>query len=94
MSKMKTLKLERGIGRGEKTLDSVQLREATAGDMRGLKLLDVLQFDVDALAKLLPRISQPALVEQEVYQFTMTDLAGVMNIMADFTETSTKPRIQ
>ncbi|PID66597.1 MAG: phage tail protein [Gammaproteobacteria bacterium] len=91
MSQTKKLNLVTGITRGDKTIKQIDLREPKAGDLRGLKLLDVMQFDTDALAKLLPRISSPALTEQDVYQFSFADLGEVMEVISAFMETSTQP---
>ncbi|KFA28137.1 tail protein, partial [Xanthomonas vasicola pv. vasculorum NCPPB 1326] len=47
--------------RGEQTITQINVRKPGAGELRGLKLTDVLQLDVTALATLLPRISSPTL---------------------------------
>lgn len=50
------------------------LTEPTAGQMRGLKLIDVLQMDVTAMIKLIPRIVSPAMTEAEVAELSPADL--------------------
>lgn len=84
MSTNKTLTLNTGVNRDGKAITEITLTPPTAGHLRGLKLLDVLQFDVDTLAKLLPRISQPTLTEQDVYQFGLKDLAATTEVLAGF----------
>lgn len=45
-----------------------------AGELRGLSLVDVLNMQFNALQKLLPRITIPALTEHEVAQLDVADL--------------------
>ena len=67
--------LTRPIVRGETSVDFVTLREPDAGAMRGLKLLDVMQMDVSALIRLIPRIAEPYLAEAEVALMGPADIA-------------------
>ncbi|QND86517.1 Phage tail assembly chaperone [Chromobacterium vaccinii] len=66
--------LETPIKRGETAIDSIELRRPGAGELRGLKLADVLQLDVDAAIKLLPRVTSPALIADEVARMDPADL--------------------
>ena len=74
----KTVTLDQAIQRGDTTITDVQLRKPKAGEMRGLNMADVLQMDVNALTKLLPRITD--LTEKEVNDMDPADLlkAGVV----------------
>lgn len=58
--------LQSSIHRGETSIDAVSLRKPTAGELRGVSLVDLLQMDVDAISKVLPRITTPTLLEQEI----------------------------
>lgn len=66
--------LDRPIQRAGQTISSLQLRKPTAGELRGLSLVAVLQMDVDALATLLPRISAPVIHKPEVLAMDPADL--------------------
>lgn len=66
--------LDRPIQRAGQTIDALQLRKPTAGELRGLSLVAVLQMDVDALATLLPRISAPVIHKPEVMAMDPADL--------------------
>ena len=88
--------LTRPIARGETTVAFVTLREPDAGAMRGLKLLDVMQMDVSALIRLIPRIADPYLSEADVAlmgpaDFTRLGMAvvGFFNGAADSPDTPT-----
>ena len=62
----KTVTLDQAIQRGDTTITEIQLRKPKAGEMRGLNMTDVVQMDVNALTKLLPRITTPILTEAEI----------------------------
>lgn len=73
---LKPIRLNTPIKRAGEAADvtSVTLRKPQPGEMRGLKLLDVLQLDVNALIVLLPRITSPALTGDEVATMPVDDL--------------------
>ncbi|MGR3501616.1 phage tail assembly protein [Pseudaestuariivita sp.] len=56
-----------------KPVKHIQLRKPKAGDMRGLKMTNILQMDVSAMITLIPRISTPALTPQQVDQMEVMD---------------------
>lgn len=70
----KVITLDTPIQRGDTTITDVQLRKPQSGELRGLNLADVLQMDVNALTKLLPRITTPSLTEAEVCNLDPADL--------------------
>ncbi|AOD13556.1 phage tail assembly protein [Xanthomonas fragariae] len=69
--------LDQPIVRGEQTISELKVRKPGAGELRGLKLTDVLQLDVTALATLLPRISSPTLTTADVNAMDPADLLAV-----------------
>ncbi|TWQ31275.1 phage tail assembly protein, partial [Xanthomonas vasicola] len=69
--------LDQPIVRGEQTITQINVRKPGAGELRGLKLTDVLQLDVTALATLLPRISSPTLTNADVNAMDPADLLAV-----------------
>lgn len=67
--------LSRPIVRGDKqTIAEIRIREPGAGELRGLKLFDVIQLDVGTLHELLPRLTQPLLTKDEVRALRLCDL--------------------
>lgn len=66
--------LDKPFTRGSNTIDSLTLRKPASGELRGVSLLDLMQMDVQALSKVLPRISQPSLTTQEVAAMDPADL--------------------
>ena len=72
-----TVKLGTPIARDGGEIEQVTLRKPKAGELRGLNLQDILQSDVGALIKLVPRISDPALIDSEVEDLEADDLAEI-----------------
>ena len=58
--------LDKPIKRAGQTIDKVTLIEPNAGTLRGVSLAAVAQSEVDALIKVLPRMTYPALTTQEL----------------------------
>ncbi len=63
---MNTMTLTQPVTRGETTINQLSLRKPDVGTLRGLKMTDILQMDVNAMMVLLPRITEPALLPAEV----------------------------
>lgn len=69
-----TITLEEPLQRGDTQITSVDVRRPGAGELRGLKLVEVLNMDVSALATLLPRITNPTLTSGDVAALDPADL--------------------
>lgn len=80
----KTMTLDVPIQRGDQTIHSIALRKPTAGDLRGVSISDVLQMQVTALVKVLPRISIPTLTEADVNKMDLADLTEAAGKLASF----------
>ena len=79
-----TITLDTPIARGETTIDEIIVRKPTAGELRGVALSDVLQLQVDALVKITPRLSSPALTEPEMRNLDPADLVQIGGVIAGF----------
>lgn len=66
--------LDKPITRGANTHKSLTLRKPSSGELRGVSLLELMQMDVQALGKVLPRITTPSLTTQEVAAMDPADL--------------------
>lgn len=80
----KEIPLDQAIARGEQTIDTITLRKPAAGELRGVALTDLLQLDVAALQKVLPRISMPTITEQDVARMDPADLVQMGTAVAGF----------
>jgi len=76
--------LEEPIKRGDTKITEITLRKPAAGELRGLKLTDLLHGDVNATIRLVPRISQPTLTEQDVAAMDIADLVLCADAVAVF----------
>lgn len=76
--------LDQPITHGEQTITSITLRKPKVGDLRGISLVEVAQMDVDALAKLLPRIADPVITDIDVHGMDIADLVQAGTVIAGF----------
>ncbi|BFU60752.1 MULTISPECIES: phage tail assembly protein [Rodentibacter] len=78
----KIITLSTPILRGDKQITEITVNKPTVPALKGLKMFDVLQMDVDALQVLLPRVTLPVLhkadfATMEVADFTELSAAAV-----------------
>lgn len=71
------IKLHRPIVRGEHTITHLQLREPSAGELRGLSLAELLQMQTTALVTLLPRVTEPPITKPEASALSAPDLINL-----------------
>lgn len=76
--------LDTPIKRGTTEITKLNLRKPNAGELRGTNLTDLLQMDVIALQRVLPRISDPTLTEQDVAAMDPADLMKCGGKVAGF----------
>ncbi|TCW81020.1 phage tail assembly protein [Burkholderia sp. SRS-46] len=76
--------LDTPIVRGEQTITRITLAKPNAGALRGTSLSALVNLDVDALRKVLPRISTPTLTEMDVATMDPADLVSLGGIFAGF----------
>lgn len=79
-----TITLDTPLERGDKEITEITLRKPNAGSLRGTNLQDLVTLDVNALAKVLPRISEPTLTSQDVYDMDPADLVQLGTAFAGF----------
>ena len=78
------INLDEPLKRGEQTISSVTVRKPAAGELRGVTLSDLLNLEVNALIKVLPRVTSPSLTEQEVARLDPADLVQLGSKVAGF----------
>lgn len=69
---------------GAEPITAVLISKPTTSALRGLKLTDVLQMDVTAMLKLLPRVTQPALLPDDVAGLDPADLLAMSTVVVGF----------
>ncbi|ERS88731.1 phage tail assembly protein [Halomonas sp. PBN3] len=79
-----TVELDTPLARGKTTVTEIHVRKPKSGALRGVALADVLNMDVQALTRVLPRITEPALSEAELRDMDPADLVQLGNVVANF----------
>jgi Phage tail assembly chaperone proteins, E, or 41 or 14 len=83
-TRQNTVTLDEPIARGDQTITEITLRKPASGELRGTSLNALVNLDVDALNKVLPRISSPTLTEFDVLQLDPADLVQLGVVFAGF----------
>jgi hypothetical protein len=79
-----TVHLDSPIIRAGGDITAINLRKPTAGELRGLSLVELSMMNTDALQKLLPRITNPALTEAEIQKMNSSDFVQIASEVAGF----------
>lgn len=69
---------------GNQEIRTVAVRKPSSGALRGLALTDLLRMDANALHTLLPRVTQPMLVKQDVEKLDPADLVQLGTAVVGF----------
>ena len=84
MNKENVITLENPVKRGEQVIEQVTLMKPSAGTLRGVSLAAVANSEVDALIKVLPRMTAPMLTEQEVAALELPALVALAGKVVGF----------
>ncbi|MEX3555741.1 MAG: phage tail assembly protein [Burkholderia gladioli] len=76
--------LDQPIKQGDTEITAITLRKPKSGELQGVSLTDLLNVDVTALQKVLPRISTPTLTEHDAGQLDPADLLQLAGIVSGF----------
>ncbi|MES2421471.1 MAG: phage tail assembly protein [Pseudomonadota bacterium] len=79
-----TVTLDFPFKRGDKTIETVQVRRPKSGELRGLNIADLVQMNVNATTTLLPRITAPSLTLQEAADLDPADFTQFGMEVMDF----------
>ena len=84
MTKENVVTLEKPVKRGDQLIAEITLIKPNAGTLRGVSLAAVANSEVDALIKVLPRMTAPMLTEQEVAAMDLPDLVALAGQVVGF----------
>lgn len=76
--------LEEPVRRGETEIAEVSIRKPHASSLYGVKMLDLMQLDIEALHTVLPRVIEPLLSPAEVRNLDPADLVDLGGKLAAF----------
>ena len=78
------VELETPLQRGKNQVTEITVRKPMSGGMRGVSLVDIMNLDVAALTKVMPRITTPALTEAELKTMDIVDLVQLGTALNGF----------
>lgn len=81
---IETVTLDTPIVRGDTVISQITIHKPKAGSLRGLSLTDVLKLEFDAIAKLVPRVASPVLVEHDLADMDLADFTKVATAVVGF----------
>lgn len=70
------------LGIGE--VKEIVLAAPKVSQLKGIKMLDILQGDGDAVAKLIPRISKPAISPEDLDKLHPSDFSSIFQAILGF----------
>lgn len=82
--KFNVITLDVPIVRGNTTITEVTVNKPSTGALRGAKLQALLDTDVDALIRVLPRITTPNLTVPEISNLDPADIYALSQALAIF----------
>lgn len=72
------------IEQAGQSIKKVRLRRPVTGDLRGLKLFEIMQSDINTMIRLLPRITEPALAPDTILALPVADMTGLSGRVISF----------
>ncbi|HDR1103016.1 TPA: phage tail assembly protein [Pasteurella multocida] len=81
---IRAIALSVAIQRGDQEIKEVQVLKPTVPALKGLKMFDVLQVDVNAMEILLPRITVPKLHKSDFAQMAVEDFTELATAAVSF----------
>ncbi|WP_145533775.1 phage tail assembly protein [Yersinia alsatica] len=76
--------LDTPVKRGDTLITEIEVNRPNAGTLRGVRLADVANSDVDALIVVLPRITYPSLTTAECSRLELPDLVALAGKVIGF----------
>lgn len=91
--RFETVTLAQPILRGEQVISTITLRKPKAGELRNLNLGELINSDVTAVLKLIPRISDPVLTPHECNELDVADLTEIGGTIRGFFMTRAEKQV-
>lgn len=79
-----TIELGFPLKRGENEITHITLHKPNSGHLRGVNLRACMEMDADATIALVPRISDPKILPQEMISIDPSDLLQMAAAIANF----------
>lgn len=87
----KQVTLIQPIMRGENEIKEINILKPNIAALKGLKMFDVMQMDVDTYCQLLPRVTSPSLTKADVLNLDPIDFTALSSeVVSFFVKTETE----
>lgn len=73
MKAIHTITLNTPITRGDQTITTITLIKPTTRSFTGVRLTEVVHLNIDALAEVLPRMTEPRLFKEDITRMDISD---------------------
>lgn len=80
----KEIILSEPLKSGKTEITSFTMRKPFVGDLRGTKLMQLAETDIDAIVKVLPRLLMPTVTEHDLYRLPICDLITLTGEFTSF----------
>ena len=81
---VQTVDLDSPLYMGNLEIKSLELQKPNVLALQGVKIADLLQGDVSAICKLIPKISTPTLTQTQINQLEPSDIAQIGGVIMLF----------
>lgn len=85
--------IERGSGDKKQKIEEVKIRKPNSGELRGLKIAQIMQMDVDTMMVLLPRVTEPVLNEADIATLDPSDFTDLSVEVVNFFDNTAKSQV-
>jgi len=82
--KTATIPLSKPLTVNEQEVTKLTLRKPGAGELRGLRLVNIYSLDMDTVATLVPRIADPQISIEHFYSLEIEDIGEIGRHLLDF----------
>jgi hypothetical protein len=90
---IETITLEEPICRDGGKVTELRLRKPRGGDLRGMKVGELMNGDVNTIIAVLPRISDPFITEAEAADLSAEDMAEIAGTLRGFFMTAAQKEL-
>lgn len=73
----KTITLEQGVKLGDNIITEITITKPLVSHLKGVKLAQLMEMQIDEIVKILPRVTQPALTEKSLDSLEFNDFMAL-----------------
>ncbi|MBK0062613.1 MULTISPECIES: phage tail assembly protein [unclassified Acinetobacter] len=85
---VESIDLDQPIKMGSIEITQLEIRKPNVPALQGIKIAELLQGDVDAICKVIPRVTNPTLTRAQIIQLEPSDIAQIGAVLMLFLQPS------